>query len=713
MSECRLSTIFPRPQWVQAGDVTHRLARPTGIYCTDDICRGTAERLAAVLHERWNHTVHFEQSGEITVGLLSNPAIKQLLTTRGVDVCPEVRRPGGYLLIADADGVLLAAHDATGAFYGSQTLVQLVIPLDGAPHFREIRIQDWPHKPIRGVHLYVPGREQIPFFKQFLEWLAAIKVNTLFLEVSGGMEYERHPEINRAWQEFCKTANAFPGGPRALQDSQPFVKDSTHTELARGSFLLKSEMADLVQFARDLHIQVVPEVQSFSHAYYLCMAHPEIAERDDDPYPDTYCPSNPRTYEILFDVLEEVIQVFEPSLIHMGHDEIIHLGLCPRCRGKSGAELLAGDICRIHEFLSERGIRMMIWGDKLIPVVVRGVMGGGMEMDESNSYWGRANHIPATYGAIRQIPKDILICDWYWTQDARSYEYFIGEGFEVVFGNMGNNFAAQKFDRWHERGVRPEVLGAEVSTWCDVSEFAFGYNGCFFNMLYVAQMLWWSHYRDLDRELVTAQVAEMTRALRQTLSGIQRERRAEALPIPVAVDTPPDPPFLSGASLCLPSDVPFVLPEEGALCGVDAAHPTAQVGIGRKCDRLLLLHTCSTAYTRRPTWALDDPFSYPPQDLIVTYAVRYADGTQVEVPIYYGSHVARWDVPYGEHVDAIPYHADPVPVGRDPAGRRVTLYSYEWLNPHPDKAIQSLGLTYKRGEGGFWLLAIAAGDDQP
>ncbi len=686
------------------------------VSAADEACRAVAEQLATTLHERWNIVTHLTDNAaaEIVVGLLSNPTMSRRLAAHGMSVLSEVRQPGGYALIADADGVSLAAFDATGAFYGLQTLLQLVTTQDGTPYLRKAHVQDWPYKPIRGVHLYVPGREQIPFFKQFLEWLAAIKVNTVFLEVSGGMEYERHPEINRAWEEFCRTARDFPGGPHALQDSQPFVKDSTHTELARGSFLLKSEMADLVRFARDLHIQVVPEVQSFSHAYYLCMAHPEIAERDDDPYPDTYCPSNPRTYEILFDVLEEVIEVFEPSLIHMGHDEIIHIGLCPRCRGKSGAELLAGDICRIHDFLSERGIRMMIWGDKLIPVVVRGVMGGGMEMDESNSYWGRANHIPATYEAIKHIPKDILICDWYWTQDARSYEYFIREGFEVVFGNMGDNFAAQRFDRWHERGARPEVLGAEVSTWCDVSEFAFGYNGCFFNMLYVAQMLWWQHYRDLDRELVTAQVATMINSLRRMLSGEGRGHTTNsATPIPLAVNGIPQVAFPAGDALCLPKDTPFALPDQGALCGVDTASPTAEVVVDRRCERLFLLHTCATSYARRPTWSHDDPFNYPPQDLIATYTVHYADGTETEVPIYYGSHVARWDVPYGEHIDAIPYHADPVPAGRDPSGRRITLYNYEWLNPCPDKTIQSLRLTYNGDDKGrFWLMAIATGETQ-
>ena len=143
------------------------------------------------------------------------------------------------------------------------------------------------YKPLRGVHFYLPGRGQIPFFKRVLTWLSGLGYNTLFLEIGGGMRYERHPAINAAWERFCAEATAFSGGAFGIQRSQPFPKDSTHTELGSGSYLEKAEVADLVSYARALGIDVIPEVQTFSHSYYLCGAYPEIAERGDDPWPDT------------------------------------------------------------------------------------------------------------------------------------------------------------------------------------------------------------------------------------------------------------------------------------------------------------------------------------------------------------------------------------------------------------------------------------------
>lgn len=116
------------------------------------------------------------------------------------------------------------------------------------------------------------------------------------------------------------------------------------------------------------HIEIIPEVQSLSHSYYLCCAHPEIAERQDDPWPDTYCPSNPKTYELLFDVMDEVIAAFKPRIMHIGHDEAYTFAICPRCQDRSSADLLAGDINTIHEFLASRGVRPFIWCDKLTPL---------------------------------------------------------------------------------------------------------------------------------------------------------------------------------------------------------------------------------------------------------------------------------------------------------------------------------------------------------
>lgn len=698
--------LYPRPQYLQAPGGEYRSGVEVTVRAGDPSCAPLAQGLVEQWGEQRGRDARVVTAGpaDIWVGSLDRGG-RDVLRERGVEAHEEVARAEGYVLHAGDRGIALAGHDAAGLYYGVQTLRQAARWEGESLCMAKAEIRDWPHKPVRGVHLYMPGRDQIPFFRQLVTWLSSLKYNTIYLEIAGGMEFERHPAINAAWVEFCQAAATFPGGQRGLQDSQPWVKDSTHTELGQGGFLLKSEVAELVAWAGQHHIEVIPEVQSLSHSYYLCMAYPEIAERQDDPFPDTYCPSNPRTFEILFDVMDEVIEVFSPRLIHIGLDEIINLGHCRRCRGKSGAELLAGNINRIHEHLAARGIRIGMWGDKLLPLATGGRFGGGMAMDGSNSYWGRANTIPATYEARGMIPRDVQITNWYWAIDPEASQVFVRDGFEVVLGNFGGNFAAQKLKGWHEVGAPAGVLGAEVSTWCEVSDFAFGYNGSFFNMIFAAQMLWWSQYRDLDREDVTAAAARQTAYLRRFLGrpGPQPgEGEQVALPAGSVGDG-------EARDVVLPSAATGATGPGHGRCplGVDAAHPRLEVELTGVVEGLRFTHGCTTGKRRRATWLLPDPGSFPPEDLLAAYTVHYADGADEEVPIYFGSHVAAWDVPYGEAIDAVPFLADPVPAGRDPAGRRVTLYTCEWTSPRPEAEVVGLRLEYRGDEGGaVWLTEL-------
>ena len=133
-----------------------------------------------------------------------------------------------------------------------------------------------------------------------------------------------------------------------------------------GGYLSQDELRGLIQYCKERGFEVIPEVPSLGHCDYLMMGNPDIAERADDPYPDTYCPSNPKSYQILFDVIDEIIDVFEPSIMNIGHDEYYTIGVCEKCRGKSGADLFSADVNKIADYLAAKNVRTMIWGDKLL-----------------------------------------------------------------------------------------------------------------------------------------------------------------------------------------------------------------------------------------------------------------------------------------------------------------------------------------------------------
>ncbi len=645
---------------------------------------------------------------------------KSLLTLTTMDELPSgirpVSKPEGYVLSLNATGVVLAGSDHRGLLHGAQTLVQLL--RSDAPPAR-IVVRDWPAFPIRGVHMYVPPKEQMSFVWQFLDFMAEVKLNTLVLEIGGGMEYERHPEINRAWAKFCKDALTYDydkdtdpygskgseyklnywgrsprRGPSALQSSRYFRKDSPHTELAGGTWLTKKELRQLKAECDRRQIEIIPEVQSLSHCYYLCCAHPEIAERANDPWPDTYCPSNPKSYELLFDVMDEVIDLFAPRIMHIGHDEAYTFRICPKCRKRSAHDIFAEDVTRIHDFLAARGIRTFLWGDKFMNITrPDGTRMGGVAKWTIDRGSGKKDFMPATYRAAERVPHDLLILDWYYASDPKSERNFHKHGFDVVYGNF-NPFKKANIQ---ERAKVPFVLGAEMSTWCEVSPYAFGHNGAFYDIFAGADM-WWGG-RHTDRERTSLRMAPwLTRAV-ECLTGQERwlvsGGKGKATPIDLTAAAQPLPASLAGR-LRAPAGGGsrsagrvFALSAKGSVMKgavvLDSAHPrSSSIPVGRKAARLLVLQgaTLEGVY-HGPTWSFDRG----PAD-VLRYQVKYADGKRATFSAFFGEDIGRvagsWPASRADYC----FRAVPVP-----AGPGHTLYAQEWVNPRPDVAIESLSIT--------------------
>jgi hexosaminidase len=92
-------------------------------------------------------------------------------------------------------------------------------------------------------------------------------------------------------------------------------------------------------------------------------------------WPDTFCPSNPKSYELLFEVFDEYINVLKPRMVHIGHDELfIPVDLCPLCKNKDIGERYGEDVRKTRDYLAGRGVRMAMWGDMLL----EGVRGKGL-----------------------------------------------------------------------------------------------------------------------------------------------------------------------------------------------------------------------------------------------------------------------------------------------------------------------------------------------
>ena len=366
---------------------------------------------------------------------------------------------------------------------------------------RELLIYDYPASPERGYRVYMPGRKTMGDFLKMIDFLVYYKYNALILEIGGAMEYEKHPTINKKWEEFCEFVGEYSGKADEVQTSFAWSKNSIHYENGDSSFLTKAECRELAKYCADRGIEIIPECPSLSHSDYLCHAYPEIAELSIDPYPDTYCPENPKSYEILFDVLDEVIEVFEPRRINIGHDEYYLSALCPRCKGKSPTDLYAGDIKKIKEYLDERGIGTLMWGEKLCKARnAKGhKFGAWYDPKEDHPEYS----IPNFVDCADKLPRGITYLHWYWVFGTHLDDEFHGRDYPAVFGNF-EPFGCENFRTRLDRGIR----GAFVSNWGSVAPEYMQRNLQYFDLVSSAYALWSDTYDNSDAEALKAKTYE-------------------------------------------------------------------------------------------------------------------------------------------------------------------------------------------------------------
>lgn len=354
-------------------------------------------------------------------------------------------------------------------------------------------IYDYPACPIRGYRVYMPGKETFEDFKRMIDFIVYYKYNSIVLEVGGAMEYKRHPKINEKWIEFCKECSKYSGRSEEIQSSQQWEKDSIHYENGDGAYLTQDECRELAEYCRERGIEIIPECPTLSHSDYICLAYPEIAERQNDPYPDTYCPSNPRSYEIVFDILDEVIEVFKPKKINIGHDEFYTVGICEKCQGKSNSSIFAEDVKVISEYLASKGVGTMMWGEKLLKARFPDgrKIGGWYEEGDCN---GVKFRIPSMYDCADKMPKGVTYLHWYWEFGEHLDDEYHSRNYPVVFGN----FSALGCDNYRTR-INRGIKGGFVSNWGSNSEEYMQRNGQYYNLVTTGYAFWSDTYDDSQR----------------------------------------------------------------------------------------------------------------------------------------------------------------------------------------------------------------------
>ncbi len=408
-----------------------------------------------------------------------------------------------YIIAISSAQKTMSLYSSThrGLIYAVSTLKQLC---DGN-EISDMLLFDYPDKAVRGYRVYTPGREYFAKFKQTIDMLVAYKYNTLMIEVGGAMEYKRHPRINEKWTEFCKEVSVSPEAAQNIQNKMyPWMKDSIHFDNGNGSYISQDEMRELIAYCREREIVVYPEVPSLSHSDYILRAYPELNERKEDKYPDSYCPSNPKTYEVLFDIIDEVTDVFKSEYVNIGHDEYYTSAKCELCKNKKPLDLYIEDIEKINNYLKNKNIKAMMWCEKMFENIV-------MFYDEDNPLmpFGAAPYpkkdIPAFYGCKGRIPKDITMINWSWSiESIKEEEKELHDiGYRMLFGN----YNALRLNGYRERSSITD--GGFVSNWGSLEDEYMQRNIQNFALAATAWIFWNGEYDTYDRAKLIEKVKKL------------------------------------------------------------------------------------------------------------------------------------------------------------------------------------------------------------
>ncbi len=550
-------------------------------------------------------------------------------------------KKNGYSICVESDHATVSASDRKGMVQGAETLIKLIS--EGALPLCEI--SDAPFCEFRGVHLFLPAEEEMDFTKRLIrDILSPMGYNFIIMQFSAAMVLDKHPEINEGFLEAIEKSSKgeWPAFP--------------HSGVGGGKLVSKDSVRDLIAYSREFGIDVVPEIQSLGHVQYITVSHPEIAEIPEEDenevidervadvrpkkfYKHSACPSNPKTYELLFEICDEIIDVVQPrEYVHMGHDEVYEIGVCPICKHKDPAELLAYDLNLIHDYLAGKGLKMMIWADML---------------QNCTKY--------TTFAAIDKIPKDILLLDfiWYFHRTKDIENFLLEKGFEVLYGNMYSSH----FPRYESRIRKEGIRGGQLSSWVKTAEYEMGREGKLYDFIYTGLMLWSEEYRSYNRFSYDRIISDMLPSIRSAIQDVSYPS--------------------------LEADAEVVAIKNDDTLSLKAVEDETEFSVNGNFRSLIFRHA-SSDFLRRICWVRNKK--------IASYRVCYSDGSLEEIDLSYGDNICHWDRRQNEPFAANYYRhngycttwfVDSERVMTE-HGEEGTVYSYEWINPHPDKTIEKI-----------------------
>ena len=294
---------------------------------------------------------------------------------------PGIANKEGYVLTTTPEGISINGQTENGVFYGIQTL-RKSIPAEAKEATILIpagEIKDEPRFSYRGMHLDV-GRHFFPkeFMKKYIDLLALHNMNTFHWHLTDDqgwrIEIKKYPKLTEIGSQRSRTVI---GRNTQEYDNTPY-----------GGFFTQEEAKEIVKYAQERYITVIPEVDLPGHMLAALAAYPEMG-CTGGPYEvcprwgifeDVLCIGNDQTMQFLEDVMNEIIEIFPSKYVHIGGDEAprTRWEKCPKCQARIKTEGLKADknhtaedrlqsycMTRIEEFLNSKGRQIIGWDEIL------------------------------------------------------------------------------------------------------------------------------------------------------------------------------------------------------------------------------------------------------------------------------------------------------------------------------------------------------------
>jgi hexosaminidase len=379
--------IIPKPVELQPRDGFFKLTTKTIIF-TDESNRGNAAYLRDFLAPAVGRALSIQEVSDQINGI-------QLQIDPGLEGLYEE----GYTLTVVGDGILIYAPNPIGVFYGLQSLRQLLPVEIENQQTTTIKpllvpccdITDYPRFPWRGYMLdegrHFQGMETV---LQTIDLMALQKLNILHWHLTEDqgwrIEIKRYPKLTEIGSQRAGTSQSFND-----------MRKNHHDGIPHGGFYTQGEIRQVVAYAAERQIIIIPEIEIPGHSLAALAAYPEFSCTGGKfevgtrfgIFKDVYCPGKDTTFEFLQNVLDEIMDLFPAKIIHIGGDEApkARWKECPDCQRRIVAkglknvhDLQVYTTNRIDEYLAAKGRQLMGWNE---------ILGPNLSKDAIVQYWVR------------------------------------------------------------------------------------------------------------------------------------------------------------------------------------------------------------------------------------------------------------------------------------------------------------------------------------